>query len=179
MDKNIDEKDFIYLYFRKTSLKLRVPCNIITSESLPCTKIIKWWLLLMLSNFNKLGNFIPHSQQFFLNFWGSFWSANFVGTIMEQRRIWDPSKHPRWRGNHSGVFCKKGVLKNFAKFTGKHLRQRLFFNKVAGGTCNFIKRETLSQVFSCKFCKIFKNTFFTEPPQWLLLKMKSFVTIVN
>ena len=25
------------------------------------------------------------------------------------------------------VFCKKGVLRNFAKFTGKHLCQRLFF----------------------------------------------------
>ena len=29
------------------------------------------------------------------------------------------------------VFCKIGVLKNFAKFTGKHLCQCLFFNKVA------------------------------------------------
>ena len=30
------------------------------------------------------------------------------------------------------MFCKKGVLRNFAKFTGKHLCQSLFFNKVAG-----------------------------------------------
>ena len=30
------------------------------------------------------------------------------------------------------VFYKKGVLKNFAKFIGKHLCQSLFFNKVAG-----------------------------------------------
>ena len=30
------------------------------------------------------------------------------------------------------VFYKKGVLKNFTKFTGKHLCQSLFFNKVAG-----------------------------------------------
>ena len=29
------------------------------------------------------------------------------------------------------VFCKKGVLKNFAKFTGEHLCQSLFFDKVA------------------------------------------------
>ena len=29
------------------------------------------------------------------------------------------------------VFCKKGVLRNFTKFTGKHLCQSLFFNKVA------------------------------------------------
>ena len=27
---------------------------------------------------------------------------------------------------------RKGVLRNFTKFTGKHLRQGLFFNKVAG-----------------------------------------------
>ena len=30
------------------------------------------------------------------------------------------------------VSYKKDVLKNFAKFTGKHLCQSLFFNKVAG-----------------------------------------------
>ena len=28
-------------------------------------------------------------------------------------------------------FCKRGVLRNFSKFTGKHLYQSLFFNKVA------------------------------------------------
>ena len=43
------------------------------------------------------------------------------------------------------VFCKKGVLRNFAKFTGKNLCQSLFF-----------------RVLSCKFCEISKNTFFTE-----------------
>ena len=30
------------------------------------------------------------------------------------------------------VFYEKGVLRNFAKFTRKHLCQSLFFNKVAG-----------------------------------------------
>ena len=28
--------------------------------------------------------------------------------------------------------------------------------------CNFIKKENLAQVFSCEFCEISKNTFFTE-----------------
>ena len=66
------------------------------------------------------------------------------------------------RSNHRRCSVKKGVLRNFAKFTGKHLCQSLFFNQVAGGTCNLIKKETLAQVFSCEFCEIFKNTFFTE-----------------
>ena len=35
------------------------------------------------------------------------------------------------RSSHPEVFCKKGVLRNFTNFTGKHLCQSLFFNKVA------------------------------------------------
>ena len=35
------------------------------------------------------------------------------------------------RSSRPEVFCKKGVLVNFAKFTGKYLCQSLFFNKVA------------------------------------------------
>ena len=58
---------------------------------------------------------------------------------------------------------KKGLLRNCAKFTGKHLCLRLFFNKAVGlSTCNFIEKETLIQVLSCEFCEISKNTFFTE-----------------
>ena len=57
---------------------------------------------------------------------------------------------------------KIDVLKNFARFTGKHQCQNLFYNKVACLGCNFIKKETLTYVLSCEFGKIFKNSFFTE-----------------
>ena len=36
-----------------------------------------------------------------------------------------------FRSSRPEVFCKTGVLKNFAKLTGKHLCQSLSFNKVA------------------------------------------------
>ena len=36
------------------------------------------------------------------------------------------------RSSRPEAFCKKGVLKNFTKLTGKHLRQSLFLKKVAG-----------------------------------------------
>ena len=36
------------------------------------------------------------------------------------------------RNSRPEVFCKKGALKNFAKFKEKHLCQSSFFNKVAG-----------------------------------------------
>ena len=53
-----------------------------------------------------------------------------------------------YRSRRPRVFCEKGVLRNFSKFTEKHLCQSLFFNKVAGIA---IKKETLAQVFSCEF----------------------------
>ena len=52
-------------------------------------------------------------------------------------------------------FVKKGVLKKFAKFLGKHLYQSLFFNKVAGLPVNFVK--------------CLRTSFFTEHLWWLLL----------
>ena len=59
---------------------------------------------------------------------------------------------------------KKGVLKNFAKFTGNHLCHSLFLDKVAGQVCNLLKKKTLVQALSCKFCEIFKNAFFCRTP---------------
>ena len=63
------------------------------------------------------------------------------------------------RSSRPEVFCKKGALKNMAKFTGKRHCRSLFFNRVAG----------LKQVFSCEFCEVFKDTFFIEHFWWLLL----------
>ena len=54
---------------------------------------------------------------------------------------------------------KKGVLKDFAKLTGKHLCQSLFLNKVVDwGPAIFFKKETLTQVYSCDVCEIFNGT---------------------
>ena len=58
---------------------------------------------------------------------------------------------------------KKGVLEISQNSQEKTCTRVIFLNKVAGlQACNFIKKETVAQVFSCEFCEIFKNTFFTE-----------------
>ena len=59
-----------------------------------------------------------------------------------------------YRSSRPEVFCKKCALRNFAKFTGKHLCQSLFFNK----------KENLAQAFACEFCGISKNTFLHKTP---------------
>ena len=41
------------------------------------------------------------------------------------------------RSSRPEVFCKKGVLRNFEKFTGKHLCQSIFFsNLLLAVNCN-------------------------------------------
>ena len=60
------------------------------------------------------------------------------------------------RSSHQRCSIKKGVLRNFTKFTGKHLCQGHFFKR------DSFKKEALTQVFSCEFCEISRNTFFTE-----------------
>ena len=57
---------------------------------------------------------------------------------------------------------RKDILRNFAKFTGKHPCQRLFFNEVAGLRAATLLKEALAQVFSCEFCEISKKNLFTE-----------------
>ena len=77
-------------------------------------------------------------------------------TRLPSKKIFFSAKwNQRYRSSRPEVFCKKGVLRNFAKFSGKHLRQSLFFDKVAG----LIKKEALAQVFSCEFCEISENNF--------------------
>ena len=61
------------------------------------------------------------------------------------------------------MFCEKDILEDLTKFTVKHLCQSLFVNiKFQCDACNFIKKEALTQVFSCEFYELFKNTFFIE-----------------
>ena len=55
-----------------------------------------------------------------------------------------------------GVLYKKGVLKNFAKFTGTHLFRSLFFINVTGLTPATLLKKRL-QSLSSQFCETFKN----------------------
>ena len=68
------------------------------------------------------------------------------------------------RSSRLELFWKKGVVRNFAKFIGKHLCQSLFFNKDTDLRPVTLLKKTLAQVFSCEFCEISKKTFFNRTP---------------
>ena len=103
----------------------------------------------------------------FQNAFRYFIFRNFFFNSHSTTEYWKPLVLLKlYRSSHRRCFFKKGVLRNFAKFTGKHLCQSLFFIKKK---INFIKKETLAQVLSCKFCKISKNTFSENTSRRLLL----------
>ena len=59
------------------------------------------------------------------------------------------------RSSRPELFCKNGVLANFAKLTRKH------------------QKDIPLQMFSCEFCEISHNIFFKEPFGRLLLHKHS------
>ena len=68
-------------------------------------------------------------------------------------------------------FMKKVFLK-ISENSRENTSARFFYLiklQGEGKACDFIKKEILAQVFSCEFCKIFKNTFFIEHFRRLLL----------
>ena len=79
---------------------------------------------------------------------------------------WGPHKSRR-----SKVFCKKGVLKNFAKFTRKHMCRSLFFNKVAGlsNAAILLKKRLQHWHFPVNFVKFWRTPFSIEHHWWLFL----------
>ena len=61
-------------------------------------------------------------------------------------------------------YVRKAVLKNFAKFTGKHLCQSLFFNKVAdGGLQLYEKGDSNTGVLVWILENFYKQVFYRTP----------------
>ena len=99
-----------------------------------------------------------------------------------------------YRSSRPEVFCKKGVLKNFAIFTGKHLCWSLFliklqawkirnvhrkasvlvslFNKIAGlKASSFFKKRLQHSCFSVNIAKLLRIALFIELFRRLLLDL--------
>ena len=74
-----------------------------------------------------------------------------------------------FRSSHQRCFMKKGVLKNFAKFTEKHLYQSLLFNKAANlRPATLVKKRLWHRCFLIDFAKFLRISFFIEQLWWLL-----------
>ena len=75
-----------------------------------------------------------------------------------------------YRSSHQRCSMKKGVLRNFTKFPGKHLCQSLFFNKVAGlRPATLLKRRLWYRCFPVNFVKFLRTRFLQNTSGPLLL----------
>ena len=65
-----------------------------------------------------------------------------------------------YRSSWQRCSVRKGFLINFAKFTGKHLCQSLFFNKVAGlRSATLLKKRLWHRCFPVNFVKFLRTPF--------------------
>ena len=70
------------------------------------------------------------------------------------------------------LFGKKGVLKMFANFIGKHMCWSLFlvkFQALRLRTCNFIKKKFQHRSFAIRFAKFLRAFILKNISEWLLL----------
>ena len=75
-----------------------------------------------------------------------------------------------FRSSRLDVFCKKDVLRNFAKITGKHLCQSLFLNKVAGlSPATLLKGRLWHRRFPVNFAEFVRTPFLQNTLGRLLL----------
>ena len=94
------------------------------------------------------------------NFSNVSWQIAYIN-LAETKEIINQQNHI-YRSSHQRWSVRRSVFTNFTKFTGKHMCQSLFLNKVAG---------LWRRCFPVNFLK---GTFFTEHLRWLLLHIKVF-----
>ena len=83
-----------------------------------------------------------------------FWKFTWISFALTLSR--------RSRSSRPVAFCKKGVIRNFAKFTGKYLCQSL-------RPATLLKKSLWHMCFPVNFPKSLRTPFFTEHLRWLLL----------
>ena len=88
-------------------------------------------------------------------------------SVNGERSLWR-KEHEFYKHRRSHRRCStlKRILKNIAKFTGKHLCQSILLRLQAWGLQLF--QVTLAQGFSCEFCELIKNTFLQNTSGGLL-----------
>ena len=68
------------------------------------------------------------------------------------------------RSSHQRCSVRKGVPRNFAKFTGKHLWQSFFFNKVARlRPATLLKKTLWHRFFPVNLAKFLRTLFYRTP----------------
>ena len=114
--------------------------------------IFLFWHLCQIHTFsNSLNDKEMITSHFFMIKMLRLWSYNF-----------QKQPHVLWKQRRYSM--KKAVLRNFAKFTGKHLCRSLFFNNVTGlRPATLLKKRLWHSYFPVNFAKFLGTPFFRTP----------------
>ena len=81
------------------------------------------------------------------------------------------------RSSHQRCSARKGVLRNFSKFTRKHLCQVLFYKKVAGPEpATLLKMRLWRRCFPINFAKFLRTLFHRTPLKDCSSAIQNFLT---
>ena len=95
------------------------------------------------------------SSKYCMSNWGLLDILDIINALPCVRKI-------TCRNTHRKCSVKIGVLKNFAKFTRKHLRRSFYVNKVVVRRPTTLLKKRLKDRCFLRVCKIFKNAFSIE-----------------
>ena len=113
----------------------------------------------------EIGDLQRPATEFYvvLGDWGYEYDFQFGGSILAWK------SYGVWR-NHQRCSMKKGVLRNFTKFTGEHLCVSLFFNKIADlRPATLLKKKLSHTCFLVNFAKFLRTSFLQNTSGRLLL----------
>ena len=172
---------FLWIYFHVTLLEFTV-AEAVTWAVLYKKKFIKS------SQYSQqntcVGAFFNEKRRFIKGAFREYWK-NFKNTFFTEYLRWRflplrsvvfcSSIHwnalscswALYRRRRPEVFRKKGILRNFAKLTGKHLCKSLFFNKDPR-PATLLKKRLWHRCFPLNFVKFLRTSFFIEHFWWLL-----------
>ena len=118
----------------------------------------------------------------------SFWIKHFemfpdifsqILLIIWQKKIFTLNSFLAMKLSHRRCSVKKGVLKNFAKLTGKHLSRVSFLIKLLGAPATLLKKRLWHRCFPVNFANFLRTSLLTEHLGWLLLTFQSESTLYS
>ena len=89
-----------------------------------------------------------------------------INIILRKVKIYYSFKRIQLRSSRPEVFCKKGVLRNFAKFTWNTCARVSFLITLQAAT--LLKKRTWHRFVSANFPKFQRTPFLTEHLRWLI-----------
>ena len=122
---------------------------------------------------SKMSSITSKHFSFFNNKPPASWVAHITRDFLTCYSCSYYSSMSLWWSSHQWCSIKKVVLKYFTKFTAKRLCPNVLFLRMLKAR-GLYKKELPTQVFSCWFCKIFKNTY-----ERLLLSIKGTINCLE